>query len=188
MVEDVAGPVQDPARHQVHRRRLPVVGDDPVSLAEHVSQTVDADECRRDVPRGLHRLGQPLRDAALVLRRAAQVSDQVAHLGGAALALHEQHAVELQRRGTVQVLGALVGAQRGPSRGFGHRPVVRETLQAAGVALQRDGELARRGRVELLVLAVELGQVQHGLEQRRVRVRRTGGGGCHRSSLLPSWG
>ena len=114
LVEDVGGAVKDVAHERGHVGGLPVIGDDPVPLAEHVSQAADAGQCRSHVPRRLHGPGQPLPGVALVFRGGAQVADEMGNLGWAAFALHEQHTVELQGRRAVEVFRTFVGAERCP--------------------------------------------------------------------------
>ena len=55
--------------------------------------------------------------------------DEPGELGRLALALEEQHAVELERGGRVEVLGSLEGAERLTMRRFGRRPPVGEGLE-----------------------------------------------------------
>jgi hypothetical protein len=130
------------ALHTVHAGGLPVVGDDAVPLTEHVGQVVDLDQGCRDRPGRLHRLRQPLPRGLLVLGCVAQVADQMADLGRATLAFEEEHSVDLQGSGAVQVLCPFVGAEHRARGRLGGGPLVGKRLEGTGVALQYHGELA----------------------------------------------
>ena len=103
---------------------------------------------------------------ALVLGGGAEVTDELGDIRWSAFAFHEQDAVELDGDWAVEVLSAFVWAERGGGRWFGHGPGVGECLQGACVALQANGQLAGCGGVELLVLAVKLGQVEDRVQKR----------------------
>ena len=82
-------------------------------FAEHVGELVDVEEHDGDIPRRLHCGGEPLAGAGRVVGEGAQVALEVADLAGFALALHEQHTVELQGGRRVEIGRTFVRAERG---------------------------------------------------------------------------
>ena len=77
-----------------------------------------------------------------VLGEDAKVSLEMADLTGFALAFHEQHAVELERGGGIEIRRPFVGAEHVGVVGCRGRPPVSEREQSARVALQHDRLLA----------------------------------------------
>ena len=65
------------------------------------------------------------------------------------------------------------GLNAGSRRRRGRRPLIGERVQRPRVTLQDHGLFPRRGRIELLVLAVERRHVQHRGQQRCQVTRRT---------------
>jgi hypothetical protein len=87
--------------------------------------------------------GEPITGAEVVLGGRPEVADEAGELSWLAFALHEQHAVELQRSGIVEVVGAGERAERPCGRRGGARPAMCEGVECPVVALQGDGALAR---------------------------------------------
>ena len=178
MVEDVDRAVQHPAREGAHRGRVPVVRNDAVPLTEQVGELGDVEQCSGDLPRCTHGRGEPFADGDVGVGGGAEVALDLGDLGRLAFALHEEHAVELERGGVVEVLGPFEGTERDGVRGRDGRPAVGEGLERPRVPLQRDGQLPRRRPVELLVLAVEGGEVGDGTEERGLLIGFAAGHGA----------
>ena len=147
-------------------RGLPVVGDDPVSLAEHVGERRDVEEGGHHLPGRTHGRRQPLPGRDRVAPGRSELALDPGHLDRLAFALHEQHAVELQGGRIVQVDRPFERAQRRSFVGCDHGPAVPEGVQRPAVALEEHGLLTGGRGVELLVVAMELGEVRHGLQER----------------------
>jgi len=135
-------------------RRLPDVYDDAMALTEHAGEGGQLQQRQCRLPRGVHRLSEPLPRLAEVVGQGAQVAFEARDLGRLPFAFHEEDAVLLDGRRFVQVVAVHVTVPAMRHRSLDGPPPIGEGLEHAGCLLEGECVPQRDLRIVLLMLAM----------------------------------